>query len=94
MIQCRPCGHEWQPCCAVLDSLCGDGFMCYAEQDRCVVPEYADVKEEFFPDCALPPHDHEMRHTACKSGMVQPDSVPLCSGSTGYEHVAHLWWSE
>ena len=28
--------------------------MCYAEQDRCVVPEYADVKEEFFPDCALP----------------------------------------
>lgn len=25
--------------------------MCYAEQDRCVVPVYADVKEEFFPDC-------------------------------------------
>lgn len=25
--------------------------MCYAEQDRCVVAEYADVKEEFFPDC-------------------------------------------
>eukprot|EP00892_Ulva_mutabilis_P007633 jgi/Ulvmu1/5241/UM022_0034.1 len=49
-IQCRPCGLEWQPCCATLGSLCTSGFTCYAEQDRCVVPEYTYVKEEFFPD--------------------------------------------
>ena len=52
-VQCRPCGLEWQPCCANLQGLCGAGFQCYSEQDRCVVAEYVGIKENFFPTGAL-----------------------------------------
>lgn len=48
-IQCRPCGHEWEPCCADVETLCSDGFVCYAEQDRCVMTEYVAIKEDFAP---------------------------------------------
>jgi hypothetical protein len=53
-IQCRPCGQEWQPCCANLDALCGQGYICYAEQDRCVVDDYVGLKENYFPSGLLP----------------------------------------
>lgn len=52
-VQCRPCGVEWQPCCADSESLCDEGFICYAEQDRCVVGDYVSIKEDFFPGGAL-----------------------------------------
>ena len=52
-IQCRPCGNEWEPCCADLSGLCSDGFICYAEQDRCVVSEYVGIRESFFPSGAV-----------------------------------------
>jgi hypothetical protein len=94
IIQCRPCGQEWQPCCAVLDSLCGDGFICYAEQDRCVVPIYANVKEEFFPGRAFPSHVCVLSKFMCAAYLacVHPSSVrpavissamaatPVCGG--------------
>lgn len=48
-VQCRPCGTEWQPCCGDVDHLCRDGFTCFPEQDRCVVPAYVHEKEAFSP---------------------------------------------